>query len=154
MPLDDIRCQPIGRVVSPVTAPQDRNWGKVQCVIEVVPELAPGLLGLSDFSHAVVVTFLHAAHYETARHLTRRPQGRDDMPVVGIFAQRAKDRPNPIGVTAVRVISVVDDRVTVTGLDAIDGTPVLDIKPYYPQYDAPDGVAVPDWVNRLMEDYF
>ncbi|MGD8281548.1 MAG: TrmO family methyltransferase [Gemmatimonadota bacterium] len=137
-----------------MTAPKDRDWGKVQCVIEVAPELAQGLLGLSDFSHAVVVTFLHGAHFEAARHLTRRPQGRDDMPVVGIFAQRAKDRPNPIGVTAVRVVSVVGGRVTVLGLDAIDGTPVLDIKPYYPQYDAPDEVTVPGWVNRLMENYF
>jgi tRNA-Thr(GGU) m(6)t(6)A37 methyltransferase TsaA len=126
----------------------------VRSVIEVLPEFTPGLLGLPDFSHALVVTFMHAAHYDPERHLTRRPQGRDDMPTVGIFAQRAKDRPNPIGITAVRIVSVSDGRVTVTGLDAIDGTPVLDIKPYYPQYDAPSGVTVPSWVDRLMKDYF
>jgi tRNA-Thr(GGU) m(6)t(6)A37 methyltransferase TsaA len=151
---DEVPCWPIGRVVSPITAPQDRDWGQVRSVIEVAPDFRPGLLGLSEFSHALVVTFLHGAHYEPERHLTRRPQGREDMPVVGIFAQRAKDRPNPIGITAVRIVSVADGRVTVAGLDAIDGTPVLDIKPYYPQYDAPQGVAVPGWVDRLMKDYF
>lgn len=76
------------------------------------------------------------------------------MPLVGIFAQRAKDRPNPIGITAVSLLSVTSDSVFVRGLDAIDGTPVLDLKPYYPQYDCMDGAIVPEWVVRLMEGYF
>ena len=75
------------------------------------------------------------------------------MPLVGIFSQRGKDRPNTIGVTAVEIISVEEQFITVRGLDAIDGTPVLDIKPYYPVFDKREAV-VPEWVNRLMEDYF
>jgi tRNA (Thr-GGU) A37 N-methylase len=74
--------------------------------------------------------------------------------MVGIFAQRAKDRPNPIGVSCVRIISVTADTIRVKGLDAIDGTPVLDIKPYFPQYDAPGEVENPAWVDRLMNGYF
>ena len=76
------------------------------------------------------------------------------MPQVGIFSQRVKDRPNPIGVTAVKIISVGDDYLEVQGLDAINDTPVLDIKPYYPQYDKIEHSIVPEWVNRLMEKYF
>lgn len=76
------------------------------------------------------------------------------MPAVGIFAQRAKDRPNPIGITAVRILAVTGNAVTVRGLDAIDGTPVLDLKPYYPAYDLVVDASVPEWVTRLMEGYF
>ena len=73
------------------------------------------------------------------------------MPKVGIFSQRAKDRPNPIGVTAVKIISVGDGYIEVKGLDAINETPVLDIKPYYPHYDKIDSPNVPEWVYKLME---
>lgn len=75
------------------------------------------------------------------------------MPLVGIFSQRGKDRPNQIGMTSVKIVSVDDDILTVSGLDAIDGTPVLDIKPYYPVYDRRDA-SVPKWVDKLMENYF
>lgn len=75
------------------------------------------------------------------------------MPMVGIFSQRGKDRPNKIGMTSVQIISVNDESLVIKGLDAIDGTPVLDIKPYYPVYDRKDA-NVPQWVGRLMEHYF
>ena len=75
------------------------------------------------------------------------------MPKVGIFSQRTKDRPNTIGMTSVAILSVDETSLTVQGLDAIDGTPVLDIKPYYPVYDKKDA-SVPEWVDRLMEHYF
>ena len=75
------------------------------------------------------------------------------MPLVGIFSQRGKNRPNRIGMTSVEIVAVTDDTLVVKGLDAVDGTPVLDIKPYYPVYDRRDA-TVPEWVNRLMEHYF
>lgn len=93
------------------------------------------------------------AKYEKDKHLQRRPQNREDMPLVGIFSQRGKDRPNTIGMTSVEILSVDEKSITVKGLDAIDGTPVLDIKPYYPVYDKKDA-SVPEWVARLMEQYF
>jgi len=76
------------------------------------------------------------------------------MPEVGIFAQRAKDRPNPLGITAVSIVGVESGVLVVRGLDAIDGTPVVDVKPYYPAYDRIMDASVPEWVERLMKGYF
>ncbi len=149
-----IELRPIGYVSSPVTEKVDENWGGVISRILLKPEYAGALLGLEDFSHAVIVTYLHQAHYEKEKHLQRRPRGLKSMPTVGIFSQRVKDRPNPIGITAVKIISVGDDYLEVQGLDAINDTPVLDIKPYYPQFDRIEDSIVPEWVNRLMEKYF
>jgi tRNA (Thr-GGU) A37 N-methylase len=75
------------------------------------------------------------------------------MPEVGIFAQRAKHRPNSIGVTAVELVTVEGNVVIVRGLDAIDGTPVLDVKPYIPVFDRREA-ETPGWVDELMKDYF
>jgi tRNA (Thr-GGU) A37 N-methylase len=76
------------------------------------------------------------------------------MPEVGIFAQRARHRPNPIGVTAVKLLRREENRLVVQGLDAINGTPVVDVKPYVPQFDAVGSPTVPDWLTRLMARYF
>ncbi len=76
------------------------------------------------------------------------------MPEMGIFAQRARHRPNPIGVTAVELVRREKNRVWVRGLDAIDGTPVVDVKPYVPQFDAVESPRVPEWIERLMVGYF
>ena len=97
---------------------------------------------------------MHAATFDAEADLVRRPRGRDDMPEAGIFAQRAKHRPNPIGVTAVRVVARDGTVLRVQGLDAIDGTPVIDIKPYVPAFDRVDGAAAPEWLERLMRGYF
>ena len=102
----------------------------------------------------LVVALLHGASFDPTRHLVRRPRGLADMPELGIFAQRAKDRPNPLGVTVVALVSVDEDGVTVRGLDAIDGTPILDLKPYFPEFDAAERARVPEWVGRLMRGYF
>lgn len=101
----------------------------------------------------IIIYYLEGANFEKNLHLQRRPQNRKDMPLVGIFSQRGKDRPNKIGITAVEIVSVDEKSLTVKGLDAIDGTPVLDIKPYYPVYDKKDAY-VPEWVTRLMQHYF
>ncbi len=122
--------------------------------IALADHLAPGLRGLEQFSHVIVVFFMHEARFDARSDLVRRPQGRADMPEVGIFAQRAKHRPNPIGVTAAELVGVEGNVLSVRGLDAIDGTPVLDIKPYVPQFDRVSRPAVPEWVAQLMADYF
>jgi tRNA-Thr(GGU) m(6)t(6)A37 methyltransferase TsaA len=133
----------------------DEGWGKVVSEIYLNPELARGIVGFEAFSHVLVVFHMHRATFSPSSDLVRRPQGRADMPEVGIFAQRAKHRPNPIGVTVVKLLGVKDNVITVQGPDAIDGTPVLDIKPYFPQYDSAGGdVRLPEWVGRLMEGYF
>ncbi len=146
--------KPIGYVKSPVAQPSDRSWGQVIAEIHVDAALAAGLAGLDQFSHVVVIFLMHRATFDATHDLVRRPQGRADMPELGIFAQRAKHRPNPIGVTAVELVKVEDNVLTVRGLDAIDGTPVLDIKPYFPVFDRVDSAHAPEWVHRLMADYF
>ncbi len=147
-------CVSIGEVKSPVKDGVDSGWGKVVSEIHVNPEYAGGLVGLEVFSHIVIVFLMHRSSWNPGSDLVRRPQGREDMPRLGIFAQRAKHRPNPIGVTSVRLLSVKDNVLTVQGLDAIDGTPILDVKPYFPQYDCIADPRTPEWVDTLMSSYF
>ncbi len=144
----------IGIVKSPVIEGVDHNWGDVVSEIILEEQYTDGLEGLDKFSHAVVIFYLHQAYFEAGTDLKRRPQGREDMPMVGIFAQRAKHRPNPIGLTTVEIVGVQANKLIVKGLDAIDGTPVLDIKPYYPVYDRKENSKTPEWVDILMKDYF
>jgi len=146
--------EPIGVVKSPVTQTIDENWSHVLSEIHLAPNLAPGLTGIDQFHYIIVVFHMHKASFDPKRDLIRRPQGRPDMPELGIFAQRAKHRPNPIGMTAVQLTKVDANVLTVRGLDAVDGTPILDIKPYYPAFDRIEVPRSPEWVGRLMEKYF
>ena len=145
--------EPVGWVKNDVTAKKDDSWGQVISSVVLDKQYASGLKGLEDFSHAIILFYLDQAQYQKEKHLQRRPQNRNDMPLVGIFSQRGKNRPNRIGMTSVEIIAVTDDTLVVKGLDAVDGTPVLDIKPYYPAYDRKDA-SVPEWVDRLMKHYF
>lgn len=147
-------CNPIGRVVSPITEGVDEGWGDVTSEILIDEEYADGLAGLEAFSHIIVVFHMHKSSWSHQSDLVRRPQGRADMPRIGIFAQRAKHRPNPIGITSVRLLSVEGSILKVQGLDAIDGTPVLDIKPYFPQFDEAVAPHTPEWVGMIMSGYF
>ena len=151
--MNEITMKPIGRVKNEVSEKKDVSWGKDISYIELEKEYHSGLKGLEDFSHAIILYYLDKAEYIREKHLQRHPQNRQDMPLAGIFSQRGKDRPNRIGLTSVEIIAVSDSVLTVKGLDAISGTPVLDIKPYYPDYDKKDATT-PEWVDRLMESYF
>lgn len=146
--------EPIGVVESPVSEAVDSGWGSVVSRIALAEHLAPGLRGLDQFSHVIVVFFMHEASFDQASDLVRRPQGRADMPEIGIFAQRAKHRPNPIGITAAELVGVEGNVLSVRGLDAVDGTPILDIKPYVPEYDRVLKPTVAEWMARLMAGYF
>ena len=151
--MSEIVMRPIGYVHNNVENKKDVAWGQDVSTIHLEEEYYSGLEGLSDFSHAIIIYHLDKAVYDKEKHLQRRPQNRDDMPLVGIVSQRGKDRPNRIGMTSVQIVNVEDTQLNVKGLDAIDGTVVLDIKPYYPVYDKKDAI-VPEWVDRLMEHYF
>lgn len=150
-----ITCTPIGVVKCPVTKMSQGNWATVESEICLDPRYAPGLKGIDGFSHLVVVFYLHqAAGFDPDKQLLRRPRGMESMHEVGVFAQRTKYRPNPIGVTSVELRAVRDNVIVVRGLDALDGTPVLDLKPYIPVFDCVAGARMPDWVAHVMEGYF
>ena len=152
--IPSVNIEPIGTVKSPVTEAVDEGWGGVVSEIHLQESLAAGLQGIEQFSHIIVIFFMHQSTFDLAADLVRRPRERPDMPLVGTFAQRAKHRPNPIGITTVQLIRVEGNILEVKGLDAIDGTPVLDIKPYVPAFDCGANAVVPGWVEKLMKGYF
>ncbi len=115
--MNNIALTIIGYVESPVHQQTDEDWGKVESRVVLLPEYRPGLRGIEDFTHALIVTYLHEARFDPSKHIVRRPRGLADMPEVGIFAQRAKDRPNPIGITAVSIVRVEPGALVVRGLD-------------------------------------
>jgi tRNA (adenine37-N6)-methyltransferase len=131
------------------------NWAQAESRIEINADLAPGLQGLADFSHVVVVFHLdRIPPFDKDQQLLRNPRGMEHLPPVGVFAQRTKFRPNPIGVTPVRLVSIQGNVLTVTGLDAMDGTPVLDVKPYIPQFDSVEKSQQAAWVPDMLKGYF
>ena len=118
--VQDIIMKPIGYVKNNVQDRKDVSWGEDISIIELEAEYYNGLCGLENFSHATIIYYLDKACYEKEKHLQRRPQNREDMPLVGIFSQRGKDRPNRIGMTSVQIVSVDEGKLTIRGLDAID----------------------------------
>jgi tRNA-Thr(GGU) m(6)t(6)A37 methyltransferase TsaA len=147
--------KPIGVVKCSVNEMSQGNWASVDSEIHLDPEYAPGLQGLEGFSHVLVVFFLDRAQgFDLKKQLLRRPRGMEDLQALGVFAQRTKFRPNPLGVSAVKLLGIAGNIVRVRGLDALDGTPVLDIKPYMPPFDRVDEVSMPPWVGRFVEGYF
>jgi len=151
-----IHMNPIGVVQCSRQAPIDDQWDKETTVIELdATQVSPAAtLGLADFSHLEVVYVFDRVAPEGVCRGARHPRGRADWPLVGILAQRAKDRPNRIGITTCRIKSVSGLRIEVVGLDAIDGTPILDIKPYLREFAPRGEIHQPAWVSELMKDYF
>lgn len=144
----------IARVRNGRTATADADWGTVESAIEMEPDCAAGLAGLEQWSHVMVIFHMQLDPDHEPPTLTRRPRGRADMPLLGVFAQRGRMRPNPIGVTTVPIVRVEPGRLVVRGLDAVDGTPVLDLKPHATLFDRPDGAREPAWFTELMKGYF
>lgn len=123
------------------------NWAEVVTDIVLDEQYKNALDGLAEYSHLVVVYFMHQEKTCLLRHV---PQGKvGTVPEVGIFACRCSHRPNPIGVSTVKILSIHNNIIRVKGLDVVGGTPILDIKPYTPQYDRPKNVKVPSWVSKL-----
>ena len=145
---------PVGFVVSSRALAEDDKWDTETCSIELSPPFdEQSLKGLSAFSHCIVVYVFDKAAWDESR-MSRHPRGNKDWPEVGIFAQRAKDRPNRIGVTVCKILEVSDSTVRVAGLDAIDGTPVVDIKPWMNEFGPRGETRQPVWATELMADYW
>ncbi|MBU8860537.1 MULTISPECIES: SAM-dependent methyltransferase [unclassified Micromonospora] len=130
------------------------NWGAVRSTIVVDERFGEACLqGLEEFSH-VEVLFVFDRFPDGGDHREARPyRGRPDLPPMGVFAGRGPRRPNRIGVTCCRVESVDGRELAVVGLDAVTGTPVIDLKPVLAEF-VPADVRQPEWVSRMMSDYF
>ncbi|HEX7586960.1 MAG TPA: tRNA (N6-threonylcarbamoyladenosine(37)-N6)-methyltransferase TrmO, partial [Anaerolineae bacterium] len=125
---------------------RDTRWSDVESEIEIDPQWRGALAGLAEFSHIWVVTYLDRM---PAASLGLAPKMRDGAPSVGIFATRGPQRPNPIGICAVELIQVFGGILRVRGLDALDGTPVLDLKPYLARRDAIKNTRVGAWAQEF-----
>jgi len=147
---------PVGRVHNAEPGPREDYWGSIVSEIRLEEGFQrEALKGLGEFSHIEVLFYFHGVSEDSITRGTRHPRGNPSWPEVGIFAQRGKNRPNRIGATICRLLSVEGTRIRVQGLDALDGTPVLDIKPVMQEFLPERGaVRQPQWATALMKDYF
>jgi tRNA (adenine37-N6)-methyltransferase len=148
-----ISLEAVGLVHSTRTQAIDDFWDQESAYIELTEAYtSESLQGLDTFSHVAVIFHMHQVDRVTTG--VRRPRNREDWPEIGIFAQRGKNRPNAIGLTVCRVLKIEGRRLHVQGLDAIDGTPVLDIKPWVGEMGARGSLKEPEWMAELMENYW
>jgi tRNA (adenine37-N6)-methyltransferase len=149
------RVTAIGSVTSSRSAAIDDDWGDVTATITLHPPLdARSVEGLGEFSHVEVVFLFDRVDPDSVCVDARHPRGNPDWPAVGILAQRAKNRPNRIGLCTCELVAVEGASIVVRGLDAIDGTPVIDVKPYMAEFAPRGEVRQPAWSHELMRDYW
>jgi tRNA-Thr(GGU) m(6)t(6)A37 methyltransferase TsaA len=144
----------IGTVRNEIKTPIVQGWGKVVSDLVLDERYTEGLDGIENYSHVLVIFWMDQAG--PLKSLKGHVQGREDLPIAGLFARRAPSRPNPIGVTAVPILNREKNVLRVQGVDAMDGTPLLDIKPYIPAFDRVENARIPEWCKRVyeIEDYF
>lgn len=150
-----ITLTPVGTVRTTRADLDDFDWDAVPARIELAPEFDPeALAGLEDFSHAEIIFRFDRIDESHVERISRHPRGNPRWPRLGIFAQRGAARPNRLGATIVRVVRREGRVLHVTGLDAADGTPVLDIKPVMREFLPRSEVRQPPWVAELMAGYW
>lgn len=153
----EITLLPIGVVHNKIQGKREDNWGGVESEIHLDGERFTdgALAGLDQFSHVEVIFQFHFIADQDPVHGMRQPRSNPDFPQVGIFAQRGKDRPNHLGATICKVVSREGSTLKVRGLDAFDGSPVLDIKPVMREFTPErNQIKQPDWATKLMSSYF
>ncbi|WP_163102332.1 SAM-dependent methyltransferase [Peribacillus alkalitolerans] len=147
--------QAIGTVLNKRKEVEDDFWGEVISVIEITQNLDESCLDEIDtFSHLEILYMFHLVEDKKIQYGSRHPRNNQDWPEVGIFAQRGKNRPNKIGATIVTLIKKEGKKLYVKGLDAIDGTPIIDIKPVMKEFLPSEEIKQPPWVSELMKDYW
>ncbi|KKT16231.1 MAG: tRNA (N6-threonylcarbamoyladenosine(37)-N6)-methyltransferase TrmO [Candidatus Nealsonbacteria bacterium RIFCSPHIGHO2_01_FULL_43_31] len=144
--MKSITIKPIGFVKNDIKEPRFGNFTDEVSEIIINNKFTKALTGIEKYSHVIVVYWMDKVEDYVIQH---RPQGNPEVPIVGIFACRCPQRPNPIGITTVKLIGRRENKLKVKGLDILNGTPILDIKPYWPQYDKVVGGKIPNWVNKL-----
>lgn len=154
----EIDFRPIGVVRTTASKDEVRAKGDVEGELEIYPEFAAGLDGIDGYSHLFVLVYFDRLRPEQIGPLKVKPRGLvrrgfklEELPELGVFALDSPTRPNPIGLTLVRVIKREGNRIVVQGLDFFDGTPVLDIKCYRPQYRV-DEYTLPEWYRKLADE--
>ena len=148
--LSEMTIRPIGIVRSQVRQKQkpDYNWQEIVSEIVIDDSLGEALDGLEDFSHIIVIYWLHLAVDPAKMAAKVHPRGEPELPLVGCFATRSPYRPNSLGQKVVRLLERRGNVLRVQGLDAVDETPVIDVKPYIPGYDSVDNATVPQWMAK------
>ncbi len=137
------------------TEPTDDGWDDEKTTIELIdPYGTDALLGLETYSHLEIVYLFDRVDPVLPVTQARHPRGNPAWPLTGIFAQRGKDRPNRLGISTCELLAIDGQSLTVRGLDAIDGTPVLDIKPYLSEFAPRTPIRQPAWSRELMAGYF
>lgn len=150
-----ITLEPIGWVQSPRLQPTDNPWGNVVSAVTLRADIhEQALMGLGDFSHVEILFQFHLLNESAVNWSARHPRDDTRWPLTGIFAQRASARPNRLGSTVCELLDVSVRRLTVKGLDAVDGSPVLDIKPVFAQFLPRTGVRQAAWSHELMRTYW
>ena len=150
-----IELRPVGFVQASRSEVVDDFWGDEESCITLTEEFsAESLAGLGNFSHCEVLFFLSQVDPEKVVDGARHPRNNEKWPKVGVFAQRTKNRPNRIGSTICRIVRAEGNKLFVSELDAIDGTPVLDIKPVMREFLPRQEVKQPAWSHELMHEYW
>lgn len=150
----EIKLKPIARVKNPRTTPIDDAWEEIISEIVLEDEIpAEALENISDFSHLEIIYFFDKVKSSDVV-FSGHPRSNPNYPLTGIFAQRKKDRPNAIGLCTVQLLEHKGRALKVRYLDAIDGTPILDIKPVFKEFQPKGEVKQPAWVSGLMKNYW
>jgi len=144
--MEAIALKPIGMARNSEREPRFGSFASVVSEIIVDEKFTDALNGIEDYSHVIIVYWMDKVKNYV---ITHRPQGNPDVPVVGIFACRCPPRPNPIAISTVELMEHNGNKIKVKGLDILDGTPIIDIKPYWPIYDDVKDGKIPDWVDKL-----
>lgn len=154
--MSELVLNPIGFVRGGRVEAVDDEWGGSEAVIELDGQrfTSEALMGLDGFSHAEVIFLFDKVPDSKIETGARHPRGREDWPRIGIFAQRGKNRPNRLGLTTCEIVRVDGTRLHVRGLDAIDGTPVVDIKPLMTGFQPRGEVREPEWAKEIMAAYW
>ena len=147
---EKIFLNPIGHVKTEAVGDEVKDKSRISQII-IRDDLAEALEGVDGFSHLFVLFWLNQISSDQRMTLKVHPRGRMDMPLLGVFAARTSLRPNPIGLTLVELLKVEGNTLTVRGLDAFDGTPILDIKPF-DFWDTAEEARVPDWWIKLNKE--
>jgi len=150
-----IELKPIGFVVNGQQEMIDDNWGVMISEIQLADEIInEAFEGIETFSHLEIIFYMDKVKDEKAKAQYRHPRNNVELPKLGTYAQRNKSRPNKLGLTTVELLKRKGKSIFVKNLDAINGTPILDIKPVMEEFQPKGEIKQPDWTREIMKNYW